>query len=204
MVGRHRIRISTANVHPAVRIGLIALVESDTRRGGIGQAQDDREAIASIALQLAPFLSSLSQPSQQGSAPDVQATLAILHYPRGQQSYVHELVDADPALIPLLRDATAPAVVSEVPGMLPPAPGETGGCSSTETASQPAALIEPLSQRELEVLRLLAAGLSNKDLAARLFLSVGTVKQHLHHINGKLGTTSRTSALARARHLGIL
>jgi LuxR family maltose regulon positive regulatory protein len=76
--------------------------------------------------------------------------------------------------------------------------------TSTAAATQRAAPIEPLSERELEVLRLLAEGLSNKDLATQLFLSVGTVKQHLHHIYGKLGTTSRTSALARARHFGIL
>jgi LuxR family transcriptional regulator, maltose regulon positive regulatory protein len=47
------------------------------------------------------------------------------------------------------------------------------------------------------VLRLLC----NREIAAELFLSVGTVKQHLHHINGKLGSTNRTSALARARAL---
>ncbi len=204
MDGRERMRISMANVHPAVHVSLIALIESDTRFGKIGQAQNDREVIGAIASQLKPFLSALSQQGRHGSAPEVQATLAILHYPRGQQIYVDELVDAGPALIPLLREATAGAIVPEVPGMLTADPGEAGRRSETETVSQPAASIEPLSQRELEVLRLLAAGLSNKDLAARLFLSVGTVKQHLHHINGKLGTTSRTSALARARHLGIL
>jgi ATP/maltotriose-dependent transcriptional regulator MalT len=54
------------------------------------------------------------------------------------------------------------------------------------------------------VLRLVAAGLRNAEIADQLFLSVGTVKQHANHINSKLGTTSRTSAVARAHELGLL
>ena len=54
------------------------------------------------------------------------------------------------------------------------------------------------------MLRLIAAGLSNKEIASQLFIGVGTVKQHLHHINGKMETTSRTSAVARARELSLL
>ncbi|MEM7799291.1 MAG: LuxR C-terminal-related transcriptional regulator [Chloroflexota bacterium] len=61
------------------------------------------------------------------------------------------------------------------------------------------ALIEPLSDRELEVLRLVADGYANKAIAERLHLAVGTVKRHLNNINGKLRTTSRTQAVARAR-----
>ena len=55
-------------------------------------------------------------------------------------------------------------------------------------------LVEPLSEREIEVLRLVARGLTNKDIAQTLFLSVQTVKTHLHHIFGKLGVRSRTEA----------
>ena len=63
---------------------------------------------------------------------------------------------------------------------------------------------EPLSEREREVLRLIAEGLSNQELAARLYLSPHTIKVHTRNIYGKLGVTSRTQALARARALGIL
>ncbi|KPV49953.1 hypothetical protein SE17_29720, partial [Kouleothrix aurantiaca] len=66
------------------------------------------------------------------------------------------------------------------------------------------ALVEPLSEREREVLRLIAEGLSNQELAARLYLSPHTIKVHTRNIYGKLGVTSRTQALARARALGIL
>ena len=64
-------------------------------------------------------------------------------------------------------------------------------------------LAEPLSPRELEVLRLIAAGKSNPEIAAALLVAVSTVKAHIHSIFGKLGVTSRTQALARARALHI-
>jgi LuxR family maltose regulon positive regulatory protein len=65
-------------------------------------------------------------------------------------------------------------------------------------------LIEPLSERELEVLRMLAEGLTNREIAARLFLSPNTVKVHARNIYQKLNTTNRTQATAIARELGIL
>ena len=65
-------------------------------------------------------------------------------------------------------------------------------------------LIEPLTERELEVLRLLAAGRSNAGMAAELFVEQSTVKTHLIHLYSKLGVHSRTQAVARARALGLL
>ena len=60
---------------------------------------------------------------------------------------------------------------------------------------------EPLSDRELEVLPLLAAGLSNRQIAERLVISVGTAKTHVHNILQKLEVSGRTKAIARAREL---
>jgi LuxR family maltose regulon positive regulatory protein len=65
-------------------------------------------------------------------------------------------------------------------------------------------LIEPLSERELEVLRLVAAGLPNQAIAHKLVVALSTVKKHLSNINAKLDTQSRTQALARARELSLL
>jgi LuxR family maltose regulon positive regulatory protein len=70
--------------------------------------------------------------------------------------------------------------------------------------SKPQNLIEPLTVRELEVLRLMAAGLSNAEIAKQLVVTVGTVKSHLKHIYGKLAVQSRTQAVAQARALGLL
>jgi ATP/maltotriose-dependent transcriptional regulator MalT len=65
-------------------------------------------------------------------------------------------------------------------------------------------LIEPLTEREQEVMQLLAEGLSNQEIADRLILAVGTVKWYTRQIYGKLGVQSRTQAIAQVRHLGLL
>jgi len=66
------------------------------------------------------------------------------------------------------------------------------------------ALVEPLSERELEVLQLIAKGFRNRQIADRLYLSINTVKVHARNIYGKLGVNNRTEAVARARELGVL
>jgi DNA-binding CsgD family transcriptional regulator len=78
----------------------------------------------------------------------------------------------------------------------PPAP------EVTVTSAQP--LVEPLSNRELEVLRLIDAGLSNQQIAERLSVAPSTIKTHINNIYGKLGVDTRVQALNRARELGLL
>ncbi len=65
-------------------------------------------------------------------------------------------------------------------------------------------MVEPLSQRELEVLQLIAQGLSNREISERLFLALSTVKGHSRVIFDKLQVQRRTEAVARARELGLL
>jgi LuxR family transcriptional regulator, maltose regulon positive regulatory protein len=67
-----------------------------------------------------------------------------------------------------------------------------------------AGLVEPLSPRELEVLRLLATGATNRAVAKELVVTVDTVKRHVSHLFGKLEVANRTQAVARARELGLL
>jgi LuxR family maltose regulon positive regulatory protein len=65
-------------------------------------------------------------------------------------------------------------------------------------------LVEPLSERELEVLRLIIGGLSNQEIAQQLFIALSTVKSHINHIYGKLGVSSRSQAIAKARALDLV
>ncbi len=65
-------------------------------------------------------------------------------------------------------------------------------------------LAESLTEREIEVLRLVAAGRSNRQIAAELYLALGTVKAHVHSIAGKLGAANRVEAIVRAREVGLL
>jgi LuxR family maltose regulon positive regulatory protein len=73
-----------------------------------------------------------------------------------------------------------------------------------EKVSKGAAVAKPLSKRELEVLRLMADGCANKEIATKLFISVGTVKRHIVHILQKLDAANRTQAVAIARELEIV
>jgi predicted ATPase/DNA-binding CsgD family transcriptional regulator len=85
---------------------------------------------------------------------------------------------------------------------------ELGWMLLDELADQPPVStqhgIESLSERELEVLRLAAEGLSNREIATHLFVTVGTVKKHLNNVFGKLGVERRTEAIARARELELI
>ena len=92
---------------------------------------------------------------------------------------------------------------------VPPTPGWTSKEQKPVRgkADQPSAeqlLLDPLSQRELEVLQLLAGGASNQEIARALVVAPGTVKLHVSHILSKLGVNSRTRAILRARDLGLL
>ncbi|MBN1310373.1 MAG: hypothetical protein JXB30_03065 [Anaerolineae bacterium] len=71
-----------------------------------------------------------------------------------------------------------------------------------ERVTQP--LVEPLSERELEVLGLISSGLSNNDIARQLYIAVGTVKRHINNIYGKLDVASRTQAIVKARELHLI
>jgi DNA-binding NarL/FixJ family response regulator len=76
--------------------------------------------------------------------------------------------------------------------------------SAHEGRKTPQVLADPLTDRESDVLRLLAAGCSNKEIGARLTITEGTVKNHMTNVLGKLGVLDRTQAALRARELGLI
>jgi LuxR family transcriptional regulator, maltose regulon positive regulatory protein len=151
------------------------------------QALDDRDrALASLELALA-----LAQP----------------------EGYARVFVDEGPPMRKLLHAVCAGgatrAYVDDLLAAFPETANDQCERMKAAPAVHPSAfvlqpLIEPLSARELEVLRLVAAGHANQAIARELVIEVGTVKRHVHSILGKLGVQSRTQALVRARDLGLL
>jgi LuxR family maltose regulon positive regulatory protein len=110
-------------------------------------------------------------------------------------------------LLPLVRSA-APGFVDELiaacaahPAVASPAPSAHGTSLWQDADGQ---LLETLTLRELDVLRMMAQGASNADIAAGLTISLGTAKWHVGHVLAKLGATSRTQALVRAQRRGLV
>src|SRR3712207_2984104 len=124
------------------------------------------------------------------------------------EGYVRTFVDEGPEMAELLSEALEARQRSRLDSPVPPyylrkllAATER---DATGTARPATDLPEPLSERELEVLALIAAGKSNRRIATELFVSVGTVKTHLNNAYRKLGVHSRTQAVARARELNLI
>jgi LuxR family maltose regulon positive regulatory protein len=120
------------------------------------------------------------------------------------EGYIRLFVDEGAPMRELLRQAGARGITPTYVATLLSAFGAPGAESEASSTLHPAALIESLTAREREVLRLLAEGASNREIARRLVLSVGTVKKYVYNICGKLGVQSRTQALVRARAFQLL
>ena len=135
---------------------------------------------------------------------DYTAALAALERALVQaapEGYIRLFVDEGAPMLAELRRAQAHSAVPQYVATLLTAFGEP---SPADRASRPEGLLEPLTQREREVLRLLLEGASNREIARRLVLSVNTVKRHVYNLCGKLGVQSRTQAIIRARTLNLL
>ena len=118
--------------------------------------------------------------------------------------YIRLFLDEGEPMLALLRQAHARGIAPGYVATLLSAFGELGARASLLRTSRADSLVEPLSERELAVLRLLVAGLSNAAMAQELVITVGTVKRHVNSIYTKLGVTSRTQAVARAHTLQLL
>ena len=180
---------------------------------------------AAIELRILRSLAHMRGGEPRGAEVDLQRALALAE----PQGYVRLFVDEGQAMADLLRKLAAHGARSSEGGSEPAqflttliaafgAPGvshmEGGGghkvrrgAGADACAPAPAgpyAPTEALSAREVEVLQLMAEGLTNEQIAQRLIIALGTVKAHIHNIAGKLGAQNRADAVARAQELGIL
>jgi LuxR family maltose regulon positive regulatory protein len=141
----------------------------------------------------------------QGKLQEAHQTLAQVLKQAEPEGYVRLFVDAGLPVARLLYQAIehdlSPAYAQRLLAAFP----ETDWSPQPDRPTPATAdLIEPLSDRELEVLRLIDQGLSNSEIAAKLVLSTGTVKVHSHNIFSKLGVSNRTQAVSKARALGLI
>ena len=122
------------------------------------------------------------------------------------EGFVRRFVDEGPPMARLLYEALSQGIFPDYTGRLLSAfpPVESSPPTIGQQLPTQAGLLEPLSERELEVLALVALGLSNPEIAGKLYISPNTVKVHTRNIFGKLDVHNRTQAVARGRSLGLL
>jgi LuxR family maltose regulon positive regulatory protein len=181
-------RVLLAQRRPSEAQMLLANLEGYARRGGLIRS------LITVCILQALTQQALGQSEQALARLEEAVRLAA---PEG---YRRAFLDEGPAVLALLP-GVRPVTPEFVDDLLGGAPAEA---SREKPFRREQPLVEPLSERELEVLRLMAEGLSNREIAEKLFVSVGTVKTHVHNICGKLAVASRTQAAARARELGLL
>jgi LuxR family maltose regulon positive regulatory protein len=140
----------------------------------------------------------------RGNRTEALATLEralLLAEPEG---YIRLFIDEGKPMVALLHQALARGLAPSYAATLLIASGEQEEPSHSHQVPRVGPLVEPLSERELDVLRLLVSGLSNSAIAQELVVSLGTVKRHVYNIYGKLGVHTRTQAVARAQTLNLL
>jgi DNA-binding NarL/FixJ family response regulator len=208
------IRVVVADDHPIVRAGIVGLLDSEPGIEVIGEAVDGAEAVA-LAAELRPdlVLMDLRMPVLDGAA----ATERILAAAGGTRVLVLTTYETDDHILAAIEAGASGYLLKAAPqeeilaGIRSVVAGETVLAPSIAAklvrrvradATAPAA--PTLSPRELEVLRLVADGRSNPEIARRLHIGEATVKTHLIHVFEKLEVSDRTRAVTRAMELGLI
>jgi LuxR family maltose regulon positive regulatory protein len=194
----HELPISQARVHLAQGDppAALAVLESWQQQAEAKGWKD--ELLKVMVLQV----TALEAHGEKDQAVQLLGDVLALAEPGG---FIRIFVDEGPLMAQLLSKAAARGIMPDyIRKLLAAFEGEKQQSENSSYSPPGQLLIEPLSPRELEVLRLIAAGLSNQEISKRLFLALGTVKGHNQKIFGKLQVQRRTEAIARARQLGLL
>ncbi|MEU3452738.1 response regulator transcription factor [Micromonospora sp. NPDC006766] len=203
------IRLLIADDHPVVRDGIRGMFVGDPGFEVLGEAGDGAQAVA-LAQALNPdvILMDLRMPRMDG----VTAIKELGRRGSAARVLVLTTYDTDRDVLPAIeagatgyllkdtgRDELVRAVRTAARGDAVLSPSV-----ATRLLGQVRAPADPLSARELEILRLIADGATNREAAARLFISEATVKTHVLHIYTKLGVNDRAAAVAVAFRRGLL
>jgi LuxR family maltose regulon positive regulatory protein len=195
----HELPLSQARVHLAQGHPTAALAVLEPHRRRMAEkAWADQELMALVLLAVA-----VDAQGEEARAVELLDEALALSEPGG---FIRIFVDEGAPMARLLYRAMSQSLHPEyVRHLLAafPASGREQAAPSRAAAAA-IGLAEPLSSRELEVLDLIAAGLTNQQVAVRLYVSLHTVKSHARNIYAKLGVSSRTQAAAKGRVLGLL
>ncbi|MCI4066636.1 response regulator transcription factor [Micromonospora sp. R77] len=204
------IRLLLADDHPVVRAGLRAVLETEPGIEVVAEAATAEEAVARAG---AGDLDVVLMDLQFGvGMTGAEATAAITAGPHAPRVLIVTTYDTDADILPAIAAGATGYLLKDAPPEELAAAVRTAAAGRTTLAPAVAdrlmsRLRDPgtaLTRRETEVLALVAGGLSNQAVAARLHLTEGTVKSHLARIFTKLGVDSRTAAVATATRLGLI
>lgn len=205
------IRLLIVDDHPIVRDGLRAVFEGDPGFDVVGEAGDGAEAVdMAVALDVDVLLMDLRMPRMGG----VEAIKALAKRSPAVRVLVLTTFDADADVLPAIEAGATGYLLKDAPreelirAALAAYHGESVLAPSVarRLLGRVRAPDAPktLTERELKVLSLIAAGATNREAAKQLFISEATIKTHLLHIYAKLGTRDRASAVAEAYKQGLL
>jgi DNA-binding NarL/FixJ family response regulator len=211
------IRILLVDDQSLFREGLRTLLSLQADFAIVGEAGNGEQAVQ-LATQLAPdvVLMDMHMPVLDGVAAtrklreQVPAVRVIALTTFDDDEYVFEALRAG-AVGYLLKDTPSERLFEAIRAthrgesfLQPSIMAKVVAEFSRMAAPKPAPLVEPLSEREIEIVKMMAAGASNKEIGAALFITEGTVKNHITSILGKLGVRDRTQAALKASALGLL
>ena len=201
LAGAHELPISQARVRLAQGdpSATLAVLERYRR-----QMEDRAWADALLETVILQALAVYVQGEKTRAVEILDEALAMAEPDRFVRIFIDEGAPMARLLFEALSQGIRPAYVRQLLAGLPANEPGVSTAATTRAAAGNSRLAEPLSARELEVLPLIAEGLTNQEIAARLYLSLHTVKAHARNIYAKLGVSSRTQAVARARALGLL
>ncbi len=204
------VRVLVVDDHPVVRTGLIAMLAAEPDIEVVGEGDSGTEAIR-LAEQLSPdvVLMDLRMPGMDG----VAATRAIAATGRGPRVVVVTTYDTDSDILRAVEAGATGYLLKDTPRQQMADAVRAAARGETVLAPPVAAKLitrmrgapgDVLTPRELEVIELVGAGLTNADIGRRLYISEATVKTHLLRVFAKLGVDDRTAAVTTAMARGII